>query len=90
MRRGHGWPRAPEEGEPPAGRLASTKRKLDPMKLTRPIAGRQLPRRRPPRCTRPALLQRIARDIPVGAIIALAPLLAAAYLATHLLLWALS
>ena len=59
------------------------------MRLTRPIAGRQLPRRRP-RCTRPALLQRIARDIPVGAIIALAPLLAAAYLATHLLLWALS
>ena len=89
MRRGHGRPRAPAEGEPPTGRLASTLRKLDPMKLTRPIAGRQLPRRRP-RCTRPALLQRIARDIPVGAIIALAPLLAAAYLATHLLLWALS
>jgi len=59
------------------------------MKMTRPIAGRQLPRRRPPRCTRPALLQRIAR-IPVGAITALTPLLAAAYLAAHILLWALS
>ena len=58
------------------------------MLMTRPIAGRQLPRRRP-RCTRPALLQRIARDIPVGAIIALAPLLAAAYLAAHIVWWLL-